>query len=49
MTPMESTTAVRKAWWTVRLTFSLSPAPAKRATRMPIPVNSDETKTMMTR
>src|SRR6185369_6090000 len=41
--------AVRNAWYTVRLTFSSSPAPAKRATSTLMPVNNDEMNTMTTR
>jgi hypothetical protein len=37
------------AWYTVRFTFSGSSAPAKRATRTPIPVNREPMNTMTTR
>ena len=43
-----SATAARNAWYTVRLTFSGSFAPAKRATRIPIPLNTDMTNTITT-
>src|SRR6185369_914007 len=49
ITPSAMKTAVRNAWYTVRLTFSSSPAPAKRATSTLIPVNNDEIKTITTR
>ena len=41
MTRSEIPMAVRNAWYTVRSTFSSSPAPANRATSTLIPVNSD--------
>jgi hypothetical protein len=49
MTPNDRNVAVRNAWYTVRSTFSESPAPAKRETSTLIPENSDEMKTMTTR
>ena len=44
----QSASAARKAWYTVRLTFSRSLAPAKRATSTPIPLNTDMTNTITT-
>ena len=49
MRPMERVAAVMNAWYTVRFTFSWSPCPVKRATSTPIPVNTEEMKTMTTR
>ena len=47
-TRKESASAVMNAWYTVRSTFSSSPAPANRATSTLMPVNSDMMKTMTT-
>ena len=40
---------MRKAWYTVRFTVSESFCPVKRATSTPMPVNTEEMKTMTTR
>ena len=47
--PTAINTAVRNAWYTVRLTAFASLAPANRATSTPIPVKIDATKTMTSR
>ena len=44
----DSPSAVRNAWYTTRLTFSGSLAPANRATSTPIPLNTELMKTMTT-
>ena len=47
--PSDSASAVRNAWYTVRLTLSWSLAPAARDTSTPMPVNNELMKTMTTR
>ncbi len=39
-------TAVRNAWYTVRFTLSVSPAPTNLATSTPIPVKTETTNTI---
>ena len=48
-TASQSPMAARNAWYTVRFTFSTSPAPANRATSTPIPLKIDVMNTMTTR